>query len=246
MRQFVAPATDWTHEMVYIRGQENHHLATVLRLRPGMSIVVSNGRGEAYRCCLEKVGSEVSEARLAEPLGGEENAGLDITLALGITRGERFEMALEKAVELGAGAIVPLACRRSVPRWEGARLEKRRERWQKVARTAAKQCGRSLIPEIGYPLEMTEFVTAYGKASRMVVPYEKAGEPSLVSLLPQLRQEDHILVVVGPEGGFAPDEVSLLGQAGGLLVSLGPLVLRSETAAIVALALLMSVSGAWE
>ncbi len=246
MRQFVVPARDWTREMVYIRGQENHHLATVLRLRPGTCIVISNGQGEAYRCCLEKVGPDVSQARLVERLEGEKGQLLQITLALGITRGERFELALEKAVELGVGAIIPLACQRSVPRWEGTRLDKKRERWQKIARTATKQCGRSLVPEIEHPLAIPELITAYGNVDELLVPYENTRTKSLVSLLPQVREQSRITVVVGPEGGFAPDEISALVQAGGQLVSLGPRILRSETAAIVTLALLMSASGAWE
>ena len=198
---------------------DRHHLERVLRLRPGDEVTVADGRGAWRRCALGHGG------RL-EPLGDvahEPRPEPAVTIAFAVTKGERPELAVQKLTELGVDRIVAFHAHRSVARWEGERAERHLDRLRRVAREAAVQSRRSWLPEVA-PLAALPALLA-GPGVALADP--RGAPPSL----------DHPTVVVGPEGGFTDGERALAAAT----VRLGPHVLRAETAAITAGALLVAI-----
>ena len=208
-----------------------HHLARVLRLKEGDALTVFNGRGGEWDA--EFIGRR--RVRLRSHSDVERESPLQVTLVQGVSSGERMDYTVQKAVELGVFAIQPLITRRGVVRLEGNRASARVQHWQKIAIAACEQCGRNRIPQI---LPLLEFQH-----------YRPAGDGTKVLLSGQGRSiremtlEKETTIAAGPEAGFAPEERSALERAGFVLASLGPRVLRTETAALAALAAINALRG---
>jgi 16S rRNA (uracil1498-N3)-methyltransferase len=197
---------------------DRHHLARVLRMRAGDALVVSDGRGRWRRAVLADGGAVEPDGDVVEDAAPAPT----ITIAFAITKGERPELAVQKLTELGADRIVPFAAARSVARWDGERAAKHVQRLRRVAREAAMQCRRSWLPEID---DATTFEVAASLPGASLADAGASGGPTL----------DRPTVLVGPEGGWDPQE-----RVWGLpAVGLGPHVLRAETAAMAAAALLV-------
>jgi 16S rRNA (uracil1498-N3)-methyltransferase len=195
---------------------DRHHLGRVLRLRPGETVSVSDGAGAWRRC-------EWTEAGALEPVGAVEHVprpAPPITVGFALLKGDRPEWVVQKLTELGVDRIVPLATARTVVRWTGDRALRHRERLRTVAREAAMQSRRAWLPEVTDVTELADVASLPGAALA-----EPGGAP------PSL---DRPVVLVGPEGGWAPEEVAL----GLPTVDLGPTVLRAETAAVAVAAVL--------
>ena len=211
-----------------------HHLRHVLRLGPGSRVEVFDGEGHAWAGVVEFAGGEVRIA-LQEALPSQAEAGPHIALALALVRPDRFEWALEKSTELGVAEIVPLETRYSEVRIPGSRLAARLERWSRVVREAARQCERTTVPRILEPMTPAGLFLLPGiGGSRKLWFHERNGEP----LRCGSAQRERLVVCIGPEGGWHADETEAARTAGCDIVTLGPRVLRSETAAVAALAVL--------
>jgi 16S rRNA (uracil1498-N3)-methyltransferase len=224
---------------VSIVGAEAKHAATVNRTRPGHSVMIGNGRGLV-------VTGEVLESTSAElTIDVETVERVDrptpsVTLVQALAKGDRDELAIQASTELGVDAVVPWSAARSVSRWEGPKVAKGRERWATIVREAAKQSIRAWVPEVG-ELSNTRAVAALAGDNRVLVLEPDATE-RLTSVVPDARP---IVLVVGPEGGIAPEELAALTAAGAELVRLGDTVLRTSTAGPAALAVLNGILGRW-
>jgi len=202
---------------------DRHHLERVLRLRAGDVVTVGDGAGGWRRCrfgpALEPVGDITVDAR----------PGPEVTVAFALVKGERPEWAVQKLTELGVDRIVAFAAARSVVRWEADKATRATERLRRVAREAAMQCRRTWLPVVETPTTFTEVAGRPGAALT-----DEHGDPPWLAPGP---------VLVGPEGGWAPEELSVTGESGRPLprMALGPHVLRSETAAVTAAALLGAI-----
>jgi 16S rRNA (uracil1498-N3)-methyltransferase len=233
MRLFVARLAAGRLE---VDGEGYHHLARVLRARRGDRVVLFDGAGVEADATVEDVG----ESTLALAVGAPRPAavaGAPLTLLLGLLKGEKMDLVVQKATELGVARLVPLASAHAVVRLEDdARREARRARWQRIAREAARQSGRADVPEIAAVVEpRAAFAAAPPEALRLL--FHERGAPPLRQLLGD-RRPAAVVAAVGPEGGFAPVEVEEARAAGFLPCGLGPRILRAETAAIAALAVL--------
>jgi 16S rRNA (uracil1498-N3)-methyltransferase len=244
MHRFFAPPAECTGDRITLRGTEAHHAAAVMRVRVGERVVVLDGAAHEYLCEVAEVGrQEVPlEVRQKNPL---PLPACHLTLIQALTKPKSMDMILQKAVELGVRRLLTVASERSVTQLEGGEAERRAERWQLMLIDAMKQSGAPWLPTIAPPVRVGELV---GTAP--------AGELVLLASLqpgahhPRAYLEDHrraqgrlpasIAVWVGPEGDFTPAEVNQIRAAGALPISLGPLVLRSETAALYALSVLAS------
>ncbi len=222
-----------------LTGPEAKHAATVNRTRPGETVMVGDGRGViATGEVLVATSSEltvevVSVARTERPSPA-------ITLVQALAKGDRDELAVQAATELGVDAVVPWAAARSISRWEGAKVAKGRERWGTIVREASKQSIRAWVPTVA-GLATTADVAALCANARVLVL-----EPDAEVRLSTLRADDRPLVlVVGPEGGIDPRELALFREAGAELVRLGATVLRTSTAGPAALAVLNASLGRW-
>ncbi|TLM76769.1 MAG: 16S rRNA (uracil(1498)-N(3))-methyltransferase [Actinobacteria bacterium] len=237
-----------------------HHARDVLRLRAGEEIAAVEPGG---RVLAARVAEEPAAGMRVEVVGelpGE--SGLHVWLVCGVCKGERTDLAVRMAVEVGAAGVVPVLTERTVVRLEGDKLRARGDRWRRIAEEAAKQSGRAFVPYVADPVELSFVRDALPGCTRVLVPWEEAGEGArgvrgaleslgtIVPTNPRSAEEARdagdagvVAVVVGPEGGLTDGEVALLESEGAVTCTLGPIVLRSETAAVVALALVLHELG---
>jgi 16S rRNA (uracil1498-N3)-methyltransferase len=208
-----------------------HHLARVLRLKEGDALTVFNGRGGEWEA--EFIGKR--RVRLRSFSAVERESPLRLTLVQGVSSGERMDYTIQKAVELGVAAIQPLLTKRGVVRLEGERASARVNHWRRVALAACEQCGRNRIPEV-LPLLEFHHYRPQGEAPRLLLSGQ--GRP-----IRDIPMEKAATIAAGPEAGFAPEEQAVLERAGFVKASLGPRVLRTETAALAALAAINALRG---
>ena len=222
-----------------LTGPEAKHAATVNRTRPGESVLIGNGRGMvASGEVLVATSTELTiDVEAVERVPRAEPA---ITLVQALAKGDRDELAVQAATELGVDTVVPWSASRSVSRWEGAKVAKGRDRWAAIVREASKQSIRAWTPEVG-ELATTKQVAALAATHRVLVL-----EPGATDALTAIRPDGRPLaLVVGPEGGIAPQELEAFRAAGAEVVRLGDTVLRTSTAGPAALAVLNAALGRW-
>ncbi|HKR48404.1 MAG TPA: 16S rRNA (uracil(1498)-N(3))-methyltransferase [Pseudonocardiaceae bacterium] len=223
-------------------GPEGRHAATVRRLRAGEGLVLSDGHGGLAVCEVLDTGRDQLRLRVLRRRD-EPAPALRVTLAQALVKGERGELAVELATEAGVDAVLPWRASRCVARWdEGPRGAKALSRWRETARQAAKQARRGWFPEVAAPVSTIELAQRCAVAVVCLVLHEAATE-SLVSV--PLPAEGELLLVVGPEGGITEAELATLTAAGGRPVRLGPGVLRSSSAGMVALSAIGALSPRW-
>jgi len=237
--------------IVSVRGAEAKHAVTVSRIRPGERLLLGNGAGlmlagTVTTAAAGELSLEVAEATIAEPPAPR------IHLVQALAKGDRDELAIQAATELGVDGVIPWTAARSVSRWEGAKVQKGRERWSSIVREATKQSIRPWLPEVG-ELASTKMLATLARTTRMLLL-----EPTADIRLAELEFSSHaaatgdgagdppdILLVVGPEGGIAPSELDILQTAGATAVRLGTTVLRTSTAGPAALVILNQALGRW-
>jgi len=214
-----------------------HYLRTVLRLKRGDALVVFNGEGGEYPAVLQVVNKDEVTVALGEHDPREAESTIHTHLGLGISRGERMDMAIQKAVELGVSAITPLFTERCVVQLDETRTAQRWHHWQRVARSACEQCGRNRVPDVRRPMKLADWLQEQDGLRLFLHPH---GGKSLR----ELRAPDGtVCLLSGPEGGFSERERLDAMEAGFIPLRLGPRILRTETAALAALAAIQSVWG---
>lgn len=226
---------------VSLSGEDINHAYRVLRLKIGDKAVVSDGRGRALAGTIT-----FSSSRQVRMLPEEEKApaesSLEIILIQALIKGDRMDLILRQAVELGVRRIVPLVTGRSVPQWDRRQDQKKQLRHKNIIRSAAAQCRRAFLPSVE-PARDLEAVLPRIRENRAIVPWENEKILSLGQILKQPRPlQGAVLIFIGPEGGFERWEIETLVDAGALTAHLGPRILRSETAAVAAISM---VQAAW-
>ena len=220
-----------------------HHAARVLRLVKGSEVVLFNGQGGEYSAVLEWVDRDVVKARCLEWRDVERESPLDIRLAQGISSGERMDYTLQKAVEMGVREIQPLSMRRSVVKLTKERAEKRVAHWQGVVMSACEQSGRNVVPPVAQPLDIPQWLSTGDMTlapQGLKLFLSPTAEATLNSLPPPAGT---VWMVAGPEGGFEPEEARLITDFGFVPIRLGPRILRTETAALAAVAAMQTLWG---
>ncbi|MEV5301845.1 16S rRNA (uracil(1498)-N(3))-methyltransferase [Amycolatopsis methanolica] len=229
-----------------LSGEEARHAATVRRMRAGERLVASDGRGSAAECVIAEVrpGREPVLDLEVSRRWTEAAPALRVVVAQALAKGDRGELAVELATEAGADEILPWRAERSVVRWEeGPRGAKALARWQNTARAAAKQARRAWVPPVREPVSTAELAAVAARAVCAVV-LEGSASRRLTEL--SLPAAGDLLLVVGPEGGITDGEVDALTSAGAVGVRLGPTVLRTSTAAAVAMGALGAMTSRWD
>jgi 16S rRNA (uracil1498-N3)-methyltransferase len=230
-------------EHAVLDGPEGHHAATVRRLRPGESLLLSDGHGGLARCEVSDVRRDAVALAVADRWT-EPPRQPRVVLAQALVKGDRGELAVELATEAGVDEILPWRADRCVTRWDdGPRGEKALGRWRSTAREAAKQARRAWCPSVGAPLDTAGLARSVPSRAVALVLHESA-ETRLTDI--SLPTEGDVLLVVGPEGGITESELKTLAAAGAHTVRLGPTVLRASTAAAVALGALGVLTRRWE
>lgn len=224
-------------------GEEAHHLTGVLRLGDGDTVHVMDGAGGEARATLRSPGKKRWQAQVAEVVRQQaEPPGRRLVLAPALTKGDALEEAWQRAVELGALGLWPIQARRSAVQLDEARGAKRRQRFERVAAEALKQCERLWMPTVEAPMGLAECLTrARGEGLQPIWLRERTAEaPALAEAAGRLDRRQGIVVLVGPEGGWAPEECDALEALAVPAASLGSVVLRAETALLAAAVLLAS------
>lgn len=238
-------------EQAYTLGDEatlsavdSRHLSRVLRARAGDEITVVSAN-RVFSAEILTVGETVT-VRLNSELQAYTESALELILLQGLAKGERMEIVIQKAVELGVDKIIPVACERSVVRLAADKAAAKQARWQKIADAAAKQCGRTKLPQITQPMSMSAAIAALPADCRIIMPWEEAdGDGVGVTMAAAMREPapKAAALIIGPEGGLTAEEAALAEAAGARLVTLGKRILRTETAAIVGVTIVMYAWG---
>lgn len=241
---FYVEALPSVGELAVVDGDEGFHAANVRRIRAGEKLDLSDGAGAIASCVIEDVGKGRLTARVME-LGVVAAPKPRITVVQALPKSDRSELAIELATEAGADAFVAWQASRCVARWDGqGRVDKGLRRWRAVARSAARQSRRAHIPDVSGVVSTIELVERVRdiESTPVLVLHESATQP--ITEAP-VAGADSLLLVIGPEGGIADDEISALSGAGATVVRLGPTVLRTSTAAAVALGALGVLTKRW-
>lgn len=250
-RYFVAPES-FREQSVTLEGEDVHHLLRVMRMKPGERIIVSDGIGREAVCVLRELDASRAVAQIEErlPMAGEPR--WKVTVAQGLPKGDKMELVIQKGTEIGAAAFVPFQSERAVVQYDEKKEGKRLERWRRIAKEAAEQAHRSAIPQIRPVLGWRELIASFADFDAVFFCYEKEGGSPSAGLRTAVREALagkeaaeplKLLVVVGPEGGFAEREALEAEAAGAVPTGLGRRILRTETAGMAALACLMYESG---
>jgi len=218
-----------------------HHLH-VVRLQPGAALTLFDGRGGQYRATLVETGKKRASASVDAFDDIDAELPYAVTLAQGLPEGSKMDWIVEKAVELGVAAVQPLAAQRSVVRLSGERLEKRQAHWQGVIESASEQSGRNRLAQLLPLAEFRRWIDMAPDAQQPRILLSPRGTESLAGWA-QANAPQPITLLVGPEGGFSPEEEDAAIAAGALPLTMGPRVLRTETAALAAMAMLAGIWG---
>lgn len=244
-RRFYAPAEAFAPDgaTVVLSAEESRHLRDVLRLRAGDEAFVFDGEGREFACVVEEAGGRRrGEARLgvrrAAPPERPESP-LEMVLGVGLLKGEKFDLVVQKATELGASAVVPVSTKRADVRLRDERdAAARVERWRRLALEAAKQSGRARLPAVEPPTDFDAFVSAAPRAGELRLLFSERGGRDFAAAAGGDAPTTAVRALVGPEGGWDDAELEEARRRGWLLVTLGGRTLRAETAALVVAALL--------
>lgn len=230
------------HGSCLLAPAQAHHVARVLRLQAGDAITLFDGRGIEYAAVIARIAKSGITLNVGEPRRIDRESPLAVTLAQAISSGERMDYTVQKAVELGVAGIQPLESARSVVRLDGIRARKRLAHWQAVVIAACEQCGRNRVPEIAPVMALRDWlglaVRRPASETRMLLA-PQAG----ITLREVPRPRAGVTVLAGPEGGFTTEEQHDATRAGFVAVRMGPRVLRTETAAVAALAAMQALWG---
>lgn len=238
-RRFYTAPEDIDAKIALLSSDETHHLARVLRLRADDEAFVFDGCGREYQC---RVSAIESRARLEiiEELSDEVESPACIALAQAMAKGEKFDFIVQKATELGVSRIVPLATDHADVKLREESAAKRLERWRRISMESLKQCGRRRLVEIASPIALEEFLKSSDSA---ILAFSERGGQSIKSALADVIDDSSVAALIGPEGGWSDVELNRMEESGCRFVTLGPRVLRTETAAIVALTLIQHAIG---
>ncbi|NLW09466.1 MAG: 16S rRNA (uracil(1498)-N(3))-methyltransferase [Firmicutes bacterium] len=238
MPKFFLPATAGAAgETVHFTQEDAWHIARVLRLAPGTEVRAGDGRGYAYRVLLRTVTPQLVAGEILAKEADESEPALRIHLYQSLLKGEKMDWVLQKGTEIGVFSFQPFLSSRSVARPEPAQAGKKQQRWSRIALEAAKQSERGVIPTV-HPLATIDSLP-WPAGVPALVAWEGEQEKSLRQVLAAMPKPEELILVVGPEGGFAREEVEFFVDRGALPVSLGPRILRAETAGPVTAALIL-------
>ena len=243
MHHFFVRPEQISGKEAYIEGPDWNHAANVLRVRPGEQVLLSVGEDWNYLCTVREVdraGQRILLSVLEENRDVRE-LPVKISLYQGLPKSDKMELIIQKAVELGAARVVPVETARCVVKLDRKKAESKRSRWQAISESAAKQSGRSVIPEVAMPMPFAAALKEAADSDIRLIPYENAeGMERTRRILESVLPGQKIAVFIGPEGGFEETEIRQAEEAGFEAVTLGKRILRTETAGFVVLSLLMA------
>lgn len=239
-RFFVDDPGAFSDRSVVITGEDVNHVKNVLRLKENDELIVSDGRGRDYHCRISGITNEEVVADICDICDNFSELSTEITLFQGFPKGDKMELIIQKTVELGVTRIVPVMTKRTVVKLDDKKAKKKTERYNMIAESAAKQSGRGMIPEVTMPVSFAEAVSMAEKLDMNIIPYEEAeGVEYSRNIIKSIKGKKSLGIFIGPEGGFAREEVEKALDAGASAITLGHRILRTETAGMAVVSIIM-------
>lgn len=240
MYRFFVEESQIYNGIVHITGSDVNHIKNVLRMRPGEKILVSTGGEKEYHCAVSDFPEGEVLAAVEEVTAADRELPSGIVLFQGLPKGDKMELIIQKAVELGAMEIVPVEMKRCVVKLDRKKAEKKAERWQTIALGAAKQSKRMQIPTVHTPVTFQQALAMMAESDVRLMPYENAeGMEGTRRILESIEPGESIAVLIGPEGGIDEAEVEMAMKAKVEPITLGKRILRTETAGMTVLSILV-------
>ena len=238
MHRFFIEPSQVCDGQISIVGPDARQIRTVLRLKKGESLAALDGSGVCYRAEICEIGKDCVTAMVCEVSRPDTEPGIYLTLAQGLPKGEKSDLVIQKGTELGISEYVGIISARSVVQLTDS--SSRQTRWRRIAKEASEQCGRVKIPAISDIIGFSDALELIGKHDLAIMAWEEESATLLSSVLRDNSSVKTVVLFIGPEGGFTPDEANAAKSAGAKLVSLGRRVLRTETAALAASAIILN------
>ena len=240
MHHFFTDPSQVRDGKIFIEGSDVNHMKNVLRMRVGEQVQISDQNGKNYLCELETFEEEQACFRIVETQRSQNELGSRLYLFQGLPKSDKMELIVQKAVELGACEIVPMATRRAVVKLEGKKEEAKRKRWQTIAESAAKQAKRMIIPRVSPVMNFSQAAEYAASMDVRLIPYEMAENMAATrKILSSVKPGQSVGIFIGPEGGFEKEEIELALAKGIVPITLGKRILRTETAGFTLLSVLM-------
>lgn len=225
---------------IRISGSDYNHIKNVLRMKKGEEVLISDGKDREYLCAIADMTEEEVILTIEDIMGTSRELSAKIVLFQGLPKGDKMEQIIQKTVELGVAEIVPVAMKRCVVKLDAKKAGKKVERWNGIALSAAKQSKRGIIPEVKNVVSFSDAVKMAADMDAFLVPYENAeGIEGARKLVASMKGKKSIGIFIGPEGGFEDSEIELALENGAQTLTLGRRILRTETAGMTMLSILM-------
>lgn len=240
MHHFFVTPEQVKESHIYIEGSDVNHVKNVLRMKLGEELEICDGKDKKYLCEIEEMTLDYVCARILEELKADTELPSKLYLFQGLPKGDKMELIIQKAVELGVYEIVPVATKRAVVKLDDKKASKKVERWNSIAEGGAKQSGRSFIPEVTSVMSYKEALAYASKLDVVLIPYELAeGMAETKQIISAIKAGESVGIFIGPEGGFETSEVESAIAIGAKAITLGKRILRTETAGLTTLSILM-------
>ena len=240
MHHFFVTPQQISGDKIRIEGGDVNHMKNVLRMKLHEKAEISDGESRTYLCEVEAYEEDVAVLHILEEMEADTEPASKLYLFQGLPKSDKMELIVQKAVELGVYQVIPVAMKRSVVRLDDKKAAKKADRWNSIAESAAKQAGRSRIPEVTMPLSYKEVLKMAEELDVTLLPYELAGGMEVTrEVIRQIKSGQSVGIFIGPEGGFEPEEVDAAVSMGAKVITLGRRILRTETAGLATLAVLM-------
>ncbi len=240
MQHFFVMPSQVRGGQIYIEGSDVNHIKNVLRMRRGEELMISDGNNLKYRCAVEGYEGDEAVLQILERMRVDTELSSRLYLFQGLPKQDKMEWIVQKAVELGVYQVIPVVTRRSVVKLDEKKAAKKTERWQQIAESAAKQAGRGFIPKVASVMTYKEALEYAKGLDVILIPYElERGMKETRKIIDSVKSGQSVAVFIGPEGGFEREEVKMALEVRAKPVTLGRRILRTETAALAALSVLM-------
>jgi len=241
MQKFIIPEIDSIPSKTSIHGQDAKHISKVLRLNKGDRIDITNGQGKDYTAIIAYTSLDNIGIDIIDEHDSLTESPINITLCSGMLKDKKMDLVIKHVTQLGIYEWIPFYCERSIPIPNEKSMENRQQRWEIIAKEALKQCRRSRLPKISKPLSFKKLLDRSGSHDLKIAFWEKATRR--IDTLKKTPSNNKILILIGPEGGFSKEEISQSEEKGFLSYSLGPRILRAETASISSCTLVQHILG---
>lgn len=232
MPKFFVDRSNIQGDSIYIDGDNVNHIKNVFRMKIGDELTLCDGCGNDYRAVISEESCDCIKADIVSTVCSDSEPRVKVTLYQGIPKGSKMDLIVQKNVELGVSKIVPVMCERTIVKLNEKDVQKKVDRWNKIAHEAAKQSGRGVVPYVTAPVTLAYAIDMAKKSDVLLIPYEKEKDTRLKDVLRKGADIHDISVFIGPEGGFDEREIDLATCNGVVPVTLGNRILRTETASI--------------